>query len=271
MPLIRSESKFTAVLPKGLERVLSLPEDARVLDVGGWTAPLNRADWMIDAMPYDTRGATHPAGVGPGPERFSRERWVQRDLCAKEPYPFEDDFFDFAVCTFTLEDLRDPVWVCQEMSRIAKAGYVEVPSLLDELTWGVREPSGGPWLGHDHHLWLCTIDDSELVFLKKLHSLHPNRRVRVPPRRALRLRWEERVLARFWEGELRARERLTIDTYPLDELERALGERFSQTGVERAALELRERALRARRRFVSVFRRAAGAWWRRRERSRPAA
>jgi len=27
-----------------------------VLDVGGWACPFNRANWIIDAAPYETRG-----------------------------------------------------------------------------------------------------------------------------------------------------------------------------------------------------------------------
>ena len=115
------------------------------------------------------------------------------------------------------------------MSRIAKAGCVEVPSVLDELTWRVDEPSGGPWLGHDHHIWLCSADADGLVFLKKFPSLHRNHRVRVTPAEARSLRWEERVLALSWEGELHARERLAIDSYPVDELERLVAARFPRS------------------------------------------
>ncbi len=200
-------------------------------------------------MPYATRGGIEPAGVGAGPARFSEETWIERDLCDRAPYPFEDDFFDFALCTFTLEDLRDPVWVCEEMSRISRAGYIEVPSLLDELTWQVPEPSGGPWLGHDHHSWLCTFTDGELLFLKKFPSLNRNPRVRVSRRNARKLRWEERVLAHAWEGRLRAGERLAIDSYPVEELEHAVSTRFPPSVPERVALSLREgiESLRRRR------------------------
>src|SRR3712207_6129609 len=139
------------MMPQNLQRILALPDEARVLDVGGWAAPLNRADWVIDVKPYETRGAMFREGFGPGPERFTEDTWVERDICDREPWPFEDDFFDCVVCTFTLEDLRDPVGGCREMSRVGRAGYVEVPSLLDELSWQVPEPSGGPWVGHNHH------------------------------------------------------------------------------------------------------------------------
>jgi SAM-dependent methyltransferase len=236
------------VLPQGLARVLALPDDARVLDVGGWAAPLNRADWVIDLMPYESRGAQFPAGVGPGPERFSAERWVVADLCAHEPWPFDDDFFDFAVCTFTLEDLRDPIRVCEEFSRVARAGYVEVPSLLDELSWMNPEVSGGPWVGHAHHRWLCMLRDGELVFLSKFHSLGAHRRARVPPRWASRLSDEDRVLAHFWEGSLPAREWPAIDTYPFAELERAVAERFQPSRARMRALELTDRVVAAVRR-----------------------
>jgi len=244
------------VLPESLARVLALPESARVLDLGGWAAPLNRADWVIDAMPYGTRGAIAPHGVGPGPPRFTEGTWITRDLCDREPYPFDDDFFDFAVCTFTLEDLRDPVGVCREMSRVAKAGYVEVPSLVDELSWQVREPSGGPWLGHDHHLWFCIPEESGLAFLKKLHSLHSNPRVRVPSWRARTLPANERVFALFWEGSLPAREWLSIESYPVGVLERAVRDRFRISRPELAAIDLTDRARRARHRAFSLLRRS---------------
>ena len=227
------------MFPDALARVLALPDDARVLDVGGWAGPVNRADWVIDLMPYESRGALMPDGFGPRPERFTAAQWVIADICGAEPWPFADDFFDFAICTFTLEDVRDPVRVCAEMSRVAKAGYIEVPSLLDELTWMNPEAGGGPWLGHAHHRWLCTLEGDELMFLSKFHSLHSRRSVRVPPRWARELTIEDRVLSHFWTGSLPARERLAIDAYPFEELERELERRF---GVR---ARLRRQALRS--------------------------
>jgi SAM-dependent methyltransferase len=158
---------------------------------------------------------------------------VVRDICAHEPWPFDDDFFDFAVCTFTLEDLRDPIRVCQEMSRVARAGYIEVPSILDELAWRNPEPSGGPWVGHCHHRWLCSIQDGELVFLSKFHSLHSRPGLRVTARQVRALSESERVLAHFWTGRLPARERAAIDSYPYDELEAIVRARFARRAWRR--------------------------------------
>lgn len=246
------------MLPEGIERVAQLPDDARVLDVGGWAAPLNRADWVIDVMPYASRGVLAPGGIGELGERFTEQTWLVADICAHEAWPFEDDYFDFVLCTFTLEDIRDPIRVCEEMSRVGRSGYIEVPSLLEELTWMNPELSGGRWLGHAHHRWLCWLDEGELVFLSKFHSLHTDRRFRVTPRRARSLGMEERVLSHFWEGRLPSRERVAIDEYPFEALERAVSERFPPWALEVTGRALRLRARGGAARAVSLLRRVAG-------------
>src|SRR5438105_14790259 len=103
----------------------------RVLDVGGWACPFNRADWILDSEPYETRGFYGtiglPASQGGDKEHFSKETWVQRDICEHHPWPFADKTFDFSICSHTLEDIRDPLFVCSELIRVSKAGYIEVP------------------------------------------------------------------------------------------------------------------------------------------------
>lgn len=230
-----------------LERVLdSIGDDDRVLDVGGWAAPINRADWVLDLMPYESRGVLPPGSFGPGPERFSAETWVQIDMCDRDPWPFEDGFFDFVFCSQTLEDVRDPIGVCREIARVGKRGYVEVPSMLDELTWRVPTASGGRWCGHMHHRWLTELDGDELVFMLKPHSLHSEPRVRVPPSWAERLTLEERAIGLFWEGRLKAREALGISSGELtdfDKLEAVILDHFRPSPAERVRLAEEQRAL----------------------------
>jgi hypothetical protein len=233
------------MLPTSLERILArLDDDAVVLDVGGWAAPLNRADWMLDVMPYESRGGLVAGGFGPGPERFAPERWVARDMCDREPWPWPDGFFDFAVCVTTLEDVRDPIWVCSELSRVARAGYVEVPTLWAELLHWWE----GPYLGHEHHRWLCEIEDGGLVFLHKPHSIHADRRLRVHRRWTRELAVEDHLQGLFWEGELPARERVCIGGFPREELAAKVHARFAPSRAELAAEAARERlgALRGR-------------------------
>jgi hypothetical protein len=187
-----------------------LGADALVLDVGGGVRPLARADWVIDAIAYEQRGALGWNGDPKG-ERFAPGTWVQRDICERERWPFTDRQFDFAVCSHTLEDVRDPVWVASELQRVAAAGYIEVPALREELTYGIQ----GPWVGWGHHRWLVSIDGSRIEFVFKHHvvnragsHLPAGAMDGVPP--------EHRVQTLWWDRGLDARERFMWTADELD-------------------------------------------------------
>jgi methyltransferase family protein len=184
------------------------PDDV-VLDIGGWGRPLTRADWVMDLMPYDTRGLYGRDGALP--ERFTRETWIQRDICDREPYPFGDKEIDFVVCSHTLEDVRDPVWVCSEMVRIAKAGYVEVPSRLEEQSYGFQ----GPWVGWGHHRWLIDVADDQIDFVFK-HHVVSRESDHFPAGFQQALAPEQRVSTLWWEGSFEFRERVFTSAEELD-------------------------------------------------------
>lgn len=173
-----------------------------VLDVGGWAEPLARADWVIDLMPHQTRGLY--GSPDPDSERFSAETWVQRDICDREPWPFADDQFDFVVCSHTLEDVRDPVWVCSELRRVARAGYLEVPARSEEQTPGVH----GPWVGWSHHHWLADVSETGIELVAKPHLLHGRREFWVDPDWWRERGPAERVGTLFWEDSFDFGERI---------------------------------------------------------------
>jgi SAM-dependent methyltransferase len=185
------------------------PDDV-VLDIGGWGRPFDRADWVLDLMPYETRGLYGRDGEGPA--RFSDETWIERDICDREPYPFEDDSIDFVICSHTLEDVRDPIWVCSEMNRIAKAGYIEVPSRLEEQTYGFQ----GPWTGWGHHRWLVDVGDGRIDFVFKHHVLHNRESDRFPASFREGLAPEQLVHQLWWEGSFDYGERVFMSAEELD-------------------------------------------------------
>jgi hypothetical protein len=193
------------VLEASRERIDELLADTDlVLDVGGWASPLARADWVIDLLPYATRGLY---GEAAGEERFSASTWVERDICDREPWPFADDQFDFAICSHTLEDVRDPIWVCSELSRVARAGYVETPSRVEEQSLGVA----GPFAGWSHHHWLVDPVPGGLEFTFKPHALHADPAHHLAAELGATLSAAERVVALFWRDELRASERIHVE------------------------------------------------------------
>jgi hypothetical protein len=192
------------VLPGALAQIDALPSEIRVLDVGGWANPLARADAVIDLMPYETRGLY--GAPEPGAERFSEASWHVADICDRKLWPFSDNEFGFVVCGHTLEDVRDPVWVCSEMSRVGMAGYVEVPSRLEEQTFGIH----GPWVGWSHHRWLVDLDSNGLTFVFKSHALQGNPDFSFPFGFTNALEPNDLVHSYFWEERLPATERVLL-------------------------------------------------------------
>jgi hypothetical protein len=191
------------VLRSSAERILTeVPDGALVLDVGGWASPFPRADWVVDLQPYETRGLYGYEG-DPADERFDRSTWVQLDICG-DPWPFADGQFDFAVCSHTLEDVRDPIRVCRELERVAHRGYVETPSRLEEQSFGVH----GPWVGWSHHRWLVDRRDGSLRFVSKPGVLQAWDHF--PGGHWETLSEEDRTLTFWWDGRLPSGERIFL-------------------------------------------------------------
>ena len=164
-----------------------------------------RADWVIDLFPYATRGMYDYDDAKRARERFTEQTWVVADICASEPWPFADDQFDFSVCSQTLEDVRDPIRVCEQLVRVSKAGYIEVPAPVEDLTWGIH----GPWVGWSHHHWICELEDGVLEFNMKPHLLCADGRHH-PAGTCDVLSPEERVLQLWWDGSFGFKENVRV-------------------------------------------------------------
>lgn len=189
----------------------SLPDDALVIDVGGGMAAFPRADWIIDALPFDEQGKLLKKPHAREETRFSRDTWVQFDICSRQKWPLADKQFDFAVCSHVLEDVRDPIWVCSEISRIAKAGYVEFPSRILEQSKGIEHPR---LAGYYHHRWLVSVRDGQLEFRQKPDRLHVTRKAivaKVGFWRTINPKHQSESL--FWEQNLESAEVLEFNEH----------------------------------------------------------
>jgi hypothetical protein len=174
-----------------------------VVDIGGWFKPLKRANKIIDILPYDTRVTQNAIGDPDEMECYSKSDWIVRDLCDRAPFPFRDKEVDFVFCAQTLEDIRDPIWVCSEIVRIGKRGYIEIPSRALETTRGIEK---WQYTGFYHHRWLIERDRSgTLVFTAKTPALLKY------PRYHLNLYVSESAVGFFWEGSFNYKENILID------------------------------------------------------------
>lgn len=130
---------------------------SKILDVGG----------SVKTYP----GTTHVIDIRNKPKNLDIE-YMQMDVCSgKWPYP--DKFFDFVNCGDLLEDVKDPIHVCKELIRVAKAGRVNVPSFKAELSHGVDSwPRKDDYVGYCHHRWICYVQENRLYFAPKWATVH---------------------------------------------------------------------------------------------------
>ena len=122
-----------------------VPADALVLEVGSGGNPYFRANVLLDAY-EDTRERHWQSLVSDRPTI----------LGFVEKLPFKDNSFDFVIASHVLEHSLDPVAFINELQRVAKAGYIEVPDAMMERI--------NPY--KDHRLEI-TVREGKLLIRKK--------------------------------------------------------------------------------------------------------
>lgn len=132
-----------------LTNVVIKPGD-KVLDIGPGTWPFKRADVSVDFVDID-----HP----------DVKNLVKCDV-ATEKLPFADKEFDFVFARQIIEDMYNPFHLCEEMSRVGKAGYIETPSPMAEIGRGI-DGSSPPYRGYYHHRWIGWVFGKELRLVSK--------------------------------------------------------------------------------------------------------
>jgi len=125
--------------------------------------------------------------------------------CDVESKIFGEKEFDFVIASHILEHVIDPVSFCNELVRIGKRGYIEVPTpLWDNLASG---PDTGIQYGHK---WWVTFDDvdNHIEINKKINvvnlaiSLQENNRHMLFFRDSMitQLYWEDNIEVKIGDG-----------------------------------------------------------------------
>lgn len=221
------------------ERRIAVPvgDDALVLDVGSGDKPSWRADVLLDRYV----GAEHAAQrSGRAAARVSRPLF---DADAAD-MPFVDGAFDYAICSNLLEHVEDPAAVASELSRVARAGYIEVP-----------EAASAKIVDFPSHVWWCRLDETPdgptLVMTAKqapffdaeIDAYIERAGVRDQLDAVLNRRFEHRVIQYHWTGSVRLRTEGALDPAFFAEAMRAPGH---QRGWEATAAQALTAALTVR-------------------------
>jgi SAM-dependent methyltransferase len=113
------QSRF-AYQQEAIQHVFS--SDERVLDVGSGGDPFPFATVLADRH----LGRSHHRS-----EEF-QSSGKPVVICDIQALPFADGTFDYVVASHVLEHVSDPIEACRELQRVARAGFIETPTLLKD-------------------------------------------------------------------------------------------------------------------------------------------
>ena len=126
---------------------IRIPRIFEVLEVGGGHNPHFRSDVVVDKF-VDSN--YHRSG---DVKLLENQKFIQADGA---DLPFKDDAFDYVICNHVLEHVDGPILFLKEQSRVAKRGYLEVPSLIGEYL----HPK-------ESHKWLILEIEGKIIMVEK--------------------------------------------------------------------------------------------------------
>jgi len=118
-----------------------------VLEIGSGNNPNPRSDVLCDRYLRDNRERAGGFSIV-----------IDRPFVVCDGYrlPFADKAFDYVICSHVFEHMDDPIAFAREVTRVAKAGSIEVPSAISERVFG--------W---GFHHWYGELDKGILAFTRK--------------------------------------------------------------------------------------------------------
>jgi len=131
-----------------LRRIKAANSGWKVIDIGGaycpWSAEV--ADAFVDMFPIKGRDVLiGDINEEPIWDEIRRRR------------------FDFCICSHTLEDVRNPIFVLAQIKKLFRDGYIAMPNKHVEFS----HVESKHWIGYAHHRWIYTLDNCELRVIAK--------------------------------------------------------------------------------------------------------
>ncbi len=124
--------------------MLNIKRTDRVLEIGGGNRPRKRSNVLCDRFIDDNYQRAFGENI-----IIDERPFVVADGLA---LPFKDQSFDYVITSHILEHVDDPLEFTSELSRVARAGYIESPSELGERIFG--------W---PFHRWIVRIEKDTII------------------------------------------------------------------------------------------------------------
>ncbi len=128
---------------------VNIPPTHNVIDIGSGNNPHKRANVLVERNLFENFERSGEEAVIP-----ENQDLIIADVITG--LPFKDKSFDFAIASHIAEHVNSPDIFCNEITRIAKSGYIETPGFLSEVV--LNEP---------FHKWNIRIKGNIIIFRKK--------------------------------------------------------------------------------------------------------
>jgi len=134
------------------ERIKSIQESDKILEIGPGSSPFWRSDVLLDKK-FDDKEALKQRGLQ---TKIEYDKPIYYYDGSK--FPFKDNEFDYVICSQVLEHIPVDKFVrfVKEIERVSKRGYIEVPRLFYEYLFNFHE-----------HKWLINFKNKKLLLLDK--------------------------------------------------------------------------------------------------------
>ena len=132
-----------------IENTLSLNPNWNILDIGCGFGANKYANVIADKQDFA--------------DFYKEKNFV---IIKEKKLPFKDKEFDFVIASHVIEHVEDVEFFLEELQRISKQGYIELPTILeDNLVFENKKD----------HLWHMDFDDVkyELLISKKVQYFEP--------------------------------------------------------------------------------------------------
>ena len=133
-------------IKKNQKKWLNSNKELKILDLG-----CSNANFWPEA--------NHFADIHDYSEDFKIKNLKFTKIEPDKKLPFKDKEFDYIICAHVIEHVNDPIFFKQEIERIGKSGYIELPTRLnDNIVFGCDEEIYG-------HKWWFEFDDDNKKFI----------------------------------------------------------------------------------------------------------
>ena len=150
--------------------------------------------------------ANHFADIVDYSDFFKKKKFPFTQIPPSGKLPFKDKEFDYIILSHVMEHVPNLLEFKNEIERIAKSGYIELPTKLnDNLVFGCDEE----FLGHK---WWFEFDDDnqQLLYTKKVDAVE--KFLSVAQIWRFQKFYEDSFLLQFyWEGSINLKERAPFE------------------------------------------------------------